>query len=222
MALPGVPRRDRPGGFAFGRAASRPERRARSALEASWRPSTSAWSTRSRPKPGPCTWPRASRTSAHGWPPRSATTPTKSSTSSSWTPGARPTASPSPSARHPRMGVFPVAPGPSTGLGWYRDWAEDLVTHEDVHLVHLLRDSRNGLWNSTLGLRGPGTAHGEEPQLGHRGLRHRARRPPHRASAVPTATCARPGSGSSPRTAACRATAASPARAAGGLAGTPT
>jgi hypothetical protein len=43
----------------------------------------------------------------------------------------------------PRMGVFPSPPGAGTTLAHYHDWADDLVTHEDVHLVHMDRPSRN-------------------------------------------------------------------------------
>jgi len=43
----------------------------------------------------------------------------------------------------PRMGVFPSPPGADSVLAHYHDWADDLVTHEDVHLVHMDRPSRN-------------------------------------------------------------------------------
>lgn len=62
--------------------------------------------------------------------------------------------------RHPRMGIFPTAPSAGSGLAWYRTWTEDLVTHEDAHLVHLLRPSRNPAWRSTVALLGL------EPMLG--------------------------------------------------------
>ncbi len=48
-----------------------------------------------------------------------------------------------PFARMPLMGVFPTAPGAGSGIGNYRLWAEDLVVHEDAHLLHLGRPSRN-------------------------------------------------------------------------------
>lgn len=48
-----------------------------------------------------------------------------------------------PLQRHPRMGVYPTAPSPDSGLGNFRSWYEDLLTHEDAHLAHLLRPSRN-------------------------------------------------------------------------------
>ncbi len=44
---------------------------------------------------------------------------------------------------NPRMGVFPSPPGAGGALSHYHDWADDLVTHEDVHLVHMDRPSRN-------------------------------------------------------------------------------
>jgi hypothetical protein len=50
-----------------------------------------------------------------------------------------------PFARMPLMGVFPTAPGAESGIGNYRLWAEDLVVHEDAHLLHLSRPSRNPL-----------------------------------------------------------------------------
>ena len=43
----------------------------------------------------------------------------------------------------PRMGVFPVPPGADSSLANYHSWSEELMTHEDVHLAHLLRPSRN-------------------------------------------------------------------------------
>jgi len=45
----------------------------------------------------------------------------------------------------PRMGVFPSPPGADSSLAHYHDWADDLVSHEDVHLVHMDRPSRNPL-----------------------------------------------------------------------------
>ncbi|MEM7584883.1 MAG: hypothetical protein AAF560_15935 [Acidobacteriota bacterium] len=43
----------------------------------------------------------------------------------------------------PRMVLWTSPPGPASVIGHYRDWGELLVVHEDVHLVHLLRPSRN-------------------------------------------------------------------------------
>jgi hypothetical protein len=60
-----------------------------------------------------------------------------------------------PFTRNPRMGVFATPPGASSALGYYRSWAEELVVHEDAHLVHMLRPSRNpGLRAFTSGLFG--------------------------------------------------------------------
>ncbi len=59
-----------------------------------------------------------------------------------------------PIGAHPRMGIFPTSPDAGSVLAWYRDWAEDLVVHEDTHLVHMLRRSRSPLWRSTVGLLG--------------------------------------------------------------------
>ena len=47
-----------------------------------------------------------------------------------------------PFVRKARMGVFATPPGASSALGNYRTWAEDLVVHEDAHLVHLMRPTR--------------------------------------------------------------------------------
>ncbi len=43
----------------------------------------------------------------------------------------------------PRMVLWTTPPGPESVVGHYRDWAELLLVHEDTHLVHLLRPSRN-------------------------------------------------------------------------------
>jgi hypothetical protein len=43
----------------------------------------------------------------------------------------------------PRMLLWTSPPGPESELGHYRDWAEVLIVHEETHLVHLLRPSRN-------------------------------------------------------------------------------
>jgi hypothetical protein len=45
----------------------------------------------------------------------------------------------------PRMILWTSPPGPESELGHYADWAELLVVHEQTHLVHLLRPSRNPL-----------------------------------------------------------------------------
>jgi WD40-like Beta Propeller Repeat len=43
----------------------------------------------------------------------------------------------------PRMVLWTSPPGPTSTLGHYRDWSEILVVHEETHLVHMLRPSRN-------------------------------------------------------------------------------
>lgn len=43
----------------------------------------------------------------------------------------------------PRMVLWTSPPEPASTIGNFADWAEDLVVHEDLHLVHLLRPSRN-------------------------------------------------------------------------------
>ena len=43
----------------------------------------------------------------------------------------------------PRMVLWTSPPGPESELGHYADWSELLITHEETHLVHLLRPSRN-------------------------------------------------------------------------------
>jgi len=43
----------------------------------------------------------------------------------------------------PRMGVFASPPNADSILGNYRSWEEDLIVHEDAHLVHMMIPSRN-------------------------------------------------------------------------------
>ncbi|MGD1147740.1 MAG: hypothetical protein ABR961_07320 [Thermoanaerobaculaceae bacterium] len=43
----------------------------------------------------------------------------------------------------PRMVLWTSPPGPASGIGFYTDWTELLTVHEETHLVHLLRPSRN-------------------------------------------------------------------------------
>jgi len=43
----------------------------------------------------------------------------------------------------PRMILWTSPPGPESEIGHYSDWTELLITHEETHLVHLLRPSRN-------------------------------------------------------------------------------
>lgn len=45
----------------------------------------------------------------------------------------------------PRMILWTSPPGPESVIGHYSDWSELLVVHEETHLVHLLRPSRNPL-----------------------------------------------------------------------------
>ncbi len=48
-----------------------------------------------------------------------------------------------PVTSRPRMVLWTSPPGPASVLGHYRDWEEVLLIHEQVHLAHLLRPSRN-------------------------------------------------------------------------------
>ncbi len=50
----------------------------------------------------------------------------------------------------PRLVLWTRPPGAASVLGHYRDWAELLAVHEETHLVHLLRPSRNP-WRRALG-----------------------------------------------------------------------
>ena len=45
----------------------------------------------------------------------------------------------------PRLVLWTSPPGPESTIGHYSDWAELLLVHEEAHLVHLLRPSRNPL-----------------------------------------------------------------------------
>lgn len=47
-----------------------------------------------------------------------------------------------PLGRSPRMVLWTSPPGADSVIGNYRDWGELLVTHEDTHLVHLLKPAR--------------------------------------------------------------------------------
>jgi hypothetical protein len=42
----------------------------------------------------------------------------------------------------PRLVLWTTPPPPDSEIGYYRDWTEDLLVHEEAHLVHLLRPSR--------------------------------------------------------------------------------
>ena len=61
-----------------------------------------------------------------------------------------------PTLRTPRMGVFTTAPGAASSIGNYHSWVEELVVHEEVHLVHMLRPSRNAAGFLTTSLLGVG------------------------------------------------------------------
>jgi Tol biopolymer transport system component len=43
----------------------------------------------------------------------------------------------------PRLVLWTSPPGPASVIGHYSDWSELLLVHEEAHLVHLLRPSRN-------------------------------------------------------------------------------
>lgn len=45
----------------------------------------------------------------------------------------------------PRMVLWTSPPGPESAIGHYGSWPELLLVHEETHLVHLLRPSRNPL-----------------------------------------------------------------------------
>jgi hypothetical protein len=45
----------------------------------------------------------------------------------------------------PRLVLWTSPPGPESDLGHYGDWSELLIAHEEAHLAHLLRPSRNPL-----------------------------------------------------------------------------
>jgi hypothetical protein len=50
----------------------------------------------------------------------------------------------------PRLVLWTTPPPPDSELGYYRDSIEDLLAHEEAHLVHLLRPSRHPLLGSLL------------------------------------------------------------------------
>jgi len=58
-------------------------------------------------------------------------------------PMAEPNGMALPMLRSPRMVLWASPPGPASVIGTYADWTELLALHEDTHLVHLLRPSRN-------------------------------------------------------------------------------
>lgn len=70
-------------------------------------------------------------------------------------PLSRPNGSAWPFLANPRMVLWTTPPEPASTLGLYRDWGELVALHEDAHLVHLLRPSRNP-WRRRLGRLVPG------------------------------------------------------------------
>jgi Tol biopolymer transport system component len=58
-------------------------------------------------------------------------------------PLSRPNGTAWPFLAGPRMVLWTSPPEPASVLGSYRDWGELVAVHEDAHLVHLLRPSRN-------------------------------------------------------------------------------
>jgi WD40-like Beta Propeller Repeat len=50
----------------------------------------------------------------------------------------------------PRLVLWTTPPPPDSEIGYYRDSIEDLLAHEEAHLVHLLRPSRNPVLGSVL------------------------------------------------------------------------
>jgi hypothetical protein len=58
-------------------------------------------------------------------------------------PVAQPNGSAWPFLGEPRMVLWTSPPGPESVLNHYADWTELLIVHEETHLVHLLRPSRN-------------------------------------------------------------------------------
>lgn len=56
----------------------------------------------------------------------------------------------------PRMVLYASSPEAHSGIGSHRGWLEMLAVHEDTHLVHLLRPSRNGFGKALGRLGGAG------------------------------------------------------------------
>src|SRR5260370_10228641 len=53
----------------------------------------------------------------------------------------------------PRLVLWTTPAPPDSEIGYYRDSIEDLLAHEEAHLVHLLRPSRNPLLAGVLAVR---------------------------------------------------------------------
>jgi hypothetical protein len=62
-----------------------------------------------------------------------------------------------PALSWPRLVLWTSPPGPESDLGHYSDWSDVLLVHEETHLVHLLRPSRNPLrqWLARMAPVGP-------------------------------------------------------------------
>lgn len=60
-------------------------------------------------------------------------------------PIAQPNGSALPFLGWPRMILWTSPPGPQSEIGHYSEWSELLIVHEETHLVHMLRPSRNPL-----------------------------------------------------------------------------
>ncbi len=61
-----------------------------------------------------------------------------------------------PLTRTPRMVLWTHPPEPDSVIGHYTDWTDELILHEDTHLVHMLRPSRAPLPGLFYGLVGVG------------------------------------------------------------------
>jgi hypothetical protein len=79
----------------------------------------------------------------------------------------------------PRMELWATAPDAASVIGHYDRWSRLLVTHEDAHLVHLLRPSRSPLERALSAATGPRSDHLEGAAVGDRGLRDGRGGPPH-------------------------------------------
>ena len=64
----------------------------------------------------------------------------------------------------PRMLLWTSPPGPESVIGHYRSWAEILTVHEEAHLVHMLRPSRNPLQRALAALLPAGPITLESPR----------------------------------------------------------
>lgn len=69
-----------------------------------------------------------------------------------------------PVARAPVMVLFATPPEAASIIGHHRTWSEILTVHEDTHLVHLLREPRNGLERALYGIVGLGPVARKSPR----------------------------------------------------------